>query len=182
MNYQYLIKAAKELRDPEISTILNYWGIEEWKHFDPGTFKEKFKESEFHLLCSDHSDLLSVGRINFKFSINLDGESWPFAELVGLVSIVKQKGFARKLLKEIQGNLHSRQIQSIGFSATDLREFYRKWGIGILPGKAKDLFEKSGDNLIESEDDDILLINVNGNHLAALNMLSPEAPGLLDFS
>ncbi len=182
MNYHYQIKKATELSGEEIKTILSHWAVEEWREIEPDVFIAKFRGSEFHVLYSEQGELLSVARMNFEFKIIFNDLPYSFAELVGLVSIVKEKGFARYLLKEIQQDFYFRNIPAIGFCSFDLREFYRKCGIESMPGKAKMLLEKSDHGFIVSEDDDILLINISGEYRKLLNGLSFDKPGYLDLT
>ncbi|MGY0036528.1 hypothetical protein [Pedobacter sp. NJ-S-72] len=84
----------------EIGVILQYWEVKEWLGFTVQEFNERFSDSEFHLLADRHSNILCVTRINFDFKIEVNNAVYSLSELVGLVSIVKMKGYAKRLIRD----------------------------------------------------------------------------------
>ena len=83
----------------EVKTILQHWEIKEWLNFTVQEFNERFSDSEFHLLADQNSNILCVTRINFDFKIEVNGAVFSISELVGLVSVVKMKGYAKRLTR-----------------------------------------------------------------------------------
>eukprot|EP01133_Synstelium_polycarpum_P013779 gene13779-16247_t len=176
----YHIKTSSELSVSEINSIIGYWEEEEWLALTIHEFRKKFYKSEFHLLVDDNSNLLSLSRINFDFKIELKHIHYEVCEMVGLVSIVRKKGYARHLIKEIMGNLKSRGIECIGFCEKELRPFYEKCGVTVLYDQARYLHEKDHKPEL-NPDDDILVITLSADVKERLSDLNKENTGYLIF-
>lgn len=178
---QYSVKHPEDLSDKEVGLILKSWEIKSWLGLDAAGFRLKFKDSEFHFLEIDDK-VVSLARINFDFKLEIQGKSHCFAELVGLVSLEKAKGYARILLREIFTDLSERQIQTIGFCKSELRPFYEKNNIRILYGKGSFITEFDSHQWIDSDDDDILLVNISEENLTILQNLSERNKAVFDRS
>ncbi|AZB07991.1 N-acetyltransferase [Chryseobacterium sp. G0162] len=171
---KYQIKQANEITDKEIEHILSLWDVSAWNTMKPAYFRTFFKDSEFHFLMDLHSEILAVLRLNFDFALEISGEQYPFAEVVGLVAAHQKKGYGAKLLKYFKENITQRKMETIGFCHTDLRPFYEKCSIEILYDKAKAIKEHTGSEWINSEDDDILIFNISQKEKEQLTTLSPQ--------
>lgn len=178
----YKIRNATELSPSEIEIILEYWQVEEWKKMNTSEFKKKFTQSEFHFLTDEASNILALARINFDFKIQIQNELYAIAELVGLVAVVKMKGYGKKLIKNIQSSWKERNIEAIGFCEKQLRSFYEKCAITIMVDKAKQLRERESNQWIIPTDDDILDVSLSRNSLSLLKDLSSTNIGYLIFS
>jgi hypothetical protein len=178
----YHIKTADMLSVSEIKTILQYWEVKEWLGFTVQEFNERFCDSEFHLLADQHSNVLCVTRINFDFKIEVNNAVYSLSELVGLVSMVKMKGYAKLLIRDIVCNLKSRGVECIGFCEKELRPFYEKCGILILYDQAKLFKDKPLSEEFEpNTDDDILDINLSNNTRDLLSGINDENIGYILF-
>ena len=175
----YTIKETNELSLREIRTILTHWDVPEWKNMSSEKFRITFARSEFHLLTDIDSNILCVARINFRFKIEIRQLVYNIAELVGLVSIEKGKGYGKKLMSCIKQNLSKRKIEVIGFCGKEVRPFYKKCGIPVLHDKAKYLVEISGDEKVITTDDDILNLSLGSKNFKILQQLSKTNTGLL---
>jgi len=166
----------------EIETILQHWEVEEWLNFTVQEFNERFSDSEFHLLADHNSNILCVTRINFDFKIEVNSSVYSVSELVGLVSIEKMKGYAKRLIMDIICNLKSRDIECIGFCEKELRPFYEKCDVSILYDQAKYLKEKPFSEEFEpNTDDDILDINLSNNLRSLLSGINAHNIGYILF-
>jgi len=166
----------------EIKTILQHWEVKEWLSFSILEFNERFSDSEFHLLADQHSNILCVTRINFDFKIEVNSAAYSISELVGLVSMVKMKGYAKQLIRNIADNLKDRSVECIGFCEKELRPFYEKCDISILYDQAVFLKEKPLSEEFEPHtDDDILDINLSDNIRDLLSGINDENIGYILF-
>lgn len=171
---KYQIKKPNELTENEIKIILNLWEVTEWNSMDSTYFRSFFKDSEFHLLFDSEGEILTLMRLNFDFVLEIANQHYHFAEVVGLVSAHKKKGYGKKLIKYCIDNITERNLESIGFCVSELRPFYDKCEISILHGKAKSIQEKSGSEWIPSDDDDILIFNLSEEKKQLLHQLGSE--------
>ncbi len=176
---KHLIKKADQLSDTEITTILTAWEIEEWKSMKKETFREKFKDSMFHLLTDSNDTLLSVARINQTFSLSIKEDVYDFAEFVGFVAIKKNEGFGSGLLQLIKKQAKQNEIQLIGFCKKELRPFYKKNDIELLEDQAFFILEKENGEWIPSTDDDILVLNLSQEQKNLLSGLTKDKPACL---
>lgn len=182
MKLTYEIKPADELSPLEIAVILNYWEEREWNTLTVEEFKEKFSGSEFHLLRDENSGIYCLTRINFDFKIELNHSVYNICELVGLVSVTKNRGYGQQLLQHIVHNLTTRKIECIGFCAKELRPFYEKCKLSILYNKAEYLQEKIADGQFEANsDDDIVIISIADDQYKLLAGLNENCIGYLLF-
>lgn len=182
MTISYIQKTANGLSEGEIRTILSYWEVEEWKALTGDEFRDMFKQSEFHLLTTNHSVILCLARINFDFAIRTGNALYTVAELVGLVATEPGKGYGKELLSLIQENVKSRDIELISFCEKANRGFYQKCGVPILTDQARQLREPDNGDWLIPTDDDILAINLSEHGINLLNSLNPEKPGYLVWS
>ena len=173
-NSIYVIKKSDELNAQEIKTIQELWEIDELKSLSQAEFAKLFSESEFHLLLNQNNQILSLMTLNFDFNLEIQSQINLFPEVVGLVSIVKRKGYGSKLLKHFKENIINRNLDVIGFCEKDLRPFYSKNEIEILKDKAKFIQEKQNNQWIASEDDDILIFNLSDKKKIIINELDEE--------
>lgn len=171
MNYQ--IKKPDELTDHDTRYILNLWEVAEWNSLNSSDFRNLFKDSEFHLLLDPENEILAVIRLNLNFTLEISGKPYSFGEAVGLVSAQEKKGYGSKLVQYFKENMIQRNIECIGFCATDLRPFYRLCGIDILENKGKAIKENTGNGWVTSDDDDILIFNISGITQTLLIELGP---------
>jgi len=174
----YSIKRSKDLSDKEVELILKSWEIEDWFDLDSSSFKIKFENSEFHLLEIENK-IVSLARINFDFKLEIQKKLYSFAELVGLVSVEKTKGYGSFLLNEIVTNLKEREIETIGFCKLELRTFYERNDIQILYGKGIFITEFDSNKWIDSDDDDILIINTSEENINVLQNLNEQNKAIL---
>ncbi len=175
---RYSIKRSKDLSDKEIELILKSWEIENWFDLDSFDFKIKFENSEFHLLEIDDR-IVSLARINFDFKLEIQKILYNFAEFVGFVSIEKAKKYGSFLLNKIIANLNERKIETIGFCKMDLRPFYEKNNIQILYGKGIFITEFENNEWIDSDDDDILILNDSEENINILQNLNEQNKAIL---
>jgi len=175
---QYSIKRSKDLSDNEIELILKSWEIEDWLDLDSSSFKMKFENSEFHFLKKDDR-IVSLARINFDFELEIQENLHSFAELVGLVSVEKTKGYGSFLLNKMVTNLKEREIDTIGFCKLELRPFYERNDIQILYGKGIFITEFDNNKWIDSDDDDILIINTSEENINILQSLNEQNKAIL---
>lgn len=170
---QYSIKRSKDLSDKEIELILKSWEVEDWFNLESFDFKIKFENSEFHFLKIEDK-IVSLARINFDFKLEIQKNLYNFAEFVGFVSIEKAKKYGSFLLNKIVTNLKERKIETIGFCKMDLRLFYEKSNIQILYGKGIFITEFENNEWIDSDDDDILILNTSEENINILQNLNEQ--------
>lgn len=175
---QYSIKKSKGLSDKDIDLILKSWEIEDWVNLDSADFKIKFENSEFHFLENDDR-IVSLARINFDFRLEIQKNLYNFAEFVGFVSIEKAKRYGSFLLNKIVENLTDRKIETIGFCKKDLRPFYEKSNIQILYEKGIFITEFENNEWIDSDDDDILILNASEENINILQNLNEQNKAIL---
>jgi|GEM_PF-70062 len=173
-NSIYVIKKSDKLNAQEIKTIQELWEIDEWKSLSKAEFAKLFSESEFHLLLNQNNQILSLMRLNFDFNLEIQSQINLFPEVVGLVSIIKGKGYGSKLLKHFKENIINRNLDVIGFCEKDLRPFYSKNEIEILKDKARFIQESQDNQWVASEDDDILIFNLAEEKKIIINELNEE--------
>lgn len=170
----YEIKRVDDLGDREIGVILKNWNVPEWMEMNATDFRQTFRHSEFHLLKNQQNDFLAVARINFDFNVKIGDNNYNFPELVGLVAIIKMKGYGKQLIDCIKENLSARKVEAIGFCEKPLRPFYEKIGVEILVGKAKWVQENIGDKWTSSTDDDILNLTLSSANVKLLEGLDKK--------
>lgn len=175
---QYSIKKSKGLSHKDIDLILKSWEIEDWFNLGSFDFKNKFENSEFHFLEIEDR-IVSLARINFDFKLEIQQNLYNFAEFVGFVSIEKAKGYGSFLLDKIVANLTDRKIETIGFCKTDLRAFYEKSNVQILYGKGIFITEFENNEWIDSDDDDILILNASEENINILQNLNEQNKAIL---
>ena len=169
--HEYQIKNAAELTTAEIALFLTHWNVGEWLSLTPAEFREKFTHSGFRMLKDADANTLSLARINNNFNLEIDKKIFRFAELVGLVSVERNKGYGRELLNCIKAEMRAAGVPAIGFCERQLRPFYNKCGVQIIYDKARSIFERVGDGLQPSTDDDILVLNLSEDLHNVLNAL-----------
>ena len=174
----YSIKQAEELSDEEIKLILKSWEIDDWLNLDSLSFKMKFENSEFHFLKNDDR-IVCLARINFDFKLEIQKNIYSLAELVGLVSVDKARGYGSFLLSKMVTNLSEREIESVGFCKKQLRPFYEKNNIKILYGKGVFITEFDNNQWTDSDDDDILVINTSEENINILRSLNEQNKAIL---
>jgi len=175
---QYFVKRSRDLSEKEIDLILKSWEIEDWFSLDSFDFKIKFENSEFHFLEIEDK-IVSLARTNFNFRLEIQKNLYNFAEFVGFVSIEKSKRYGSFILNKIVENLTERKIEIIGFCKMDLRPFYEKSNIQILYGKGIFLIEFENNEWIDSDDDDILILNASEKNINILRNLNEQNKAIL---
>ena len=179
---KYLVKKPSELSETEIQAILLAWDVEEWKALTLPEFRKRFEDSEFHLLTGEESKLLSIARINFRFSVKIKETDYKIAELVGFVAVEILQGYGKFLLKQVADNLSNRKIEAIGFCKRRTSPFYETNGFKVLHGKVKHLREKINDQwFTPTEDDDIVSLTLSEQTLSLFDEISDEEPAYLLF-
>ncbi len=171
-NLKYIIKKASEISDVDIKTILNLWEIEAWKNMSSEDFRAYFQDAEFQFLLNEQSEILALLRLNSNFVLEIDHEKFQFIEMVGLVAAVKGQSYGSLLLQQLLRNAKENNRQIISFCESHLRNFYRKNDIEILENKAKFIQEFDHGVWQTSEDDDILIINLNPENKYCLAQLN----------
>ncbi|NIF06438.1 GNAT family N-acetyltransferase [Chryseobacterium sp. Tr-659] len=171
---KYQIKEAKDLKEKEIEHILHLWDVSAWNTMKSAYFRTFFKDSEFHFLMDTDENILAVLRVNFDFTLKISDKDYSFAEVVGLVAAHEKKGYGAALVRHFKDDTAQKNMDTIGFCHSDLRPFYEKCNIEILHDKAKMIKENIGSEWINSEDDDILIFNLNKERKELLNQLSTQ--------
>lgn len=171
---KYQVKETKDLTEAEIKHILELWDISAWNTMKSPYFRSFFKDSEFHFLLDADENILAVMRVNFDFTLKIADNEYSFAEVVGLVSAHKKKGYGEALVRHFKENATHRNLEAIGFCHSDLRPFYEKCDIEILHDKARMIKESVGQDWVNSEDDDILLFHTSQKRKELLNQLSSQ--------
>ncbi len=170
----YQIKGAQELSAGEMSQVLHAWEVREWMALPEAAFRQRFAQSEFHLLTDPQAALLAVARLNFDFCLRIDGRRYAFAELVGLACPKPRQGYGRHLLDLLTGTLRRRGTEALGFCEQPLRGFYQKCNVPILYGQARHVRERDHDQWVASTDDDILDLTLSRESAALLNGLNGQ--------
>lgn len=171
---KYQIKETQALKEKEIEHILQLWDISAWNAMKSAYFITFFKDSEFHFLLDADENILAVMRVNFDFTLKIADNEYSFAEVVGLVSAHKKKGYGAMLVRHFKENAAQRNLEAIGFCHSDLRPFYEKCDIEILHDKAKMIKESIGSEWVNSEDDDILIFHTTQERKELLKQLSSQ--------
>ncbi|MBB5638456.1 hypothetical protein HDE68_004385 [Pedobacter cryoconitis] len=178
----YQVKTPAMLSEFEVTTILKHWEVDDWLNFTLKEFNERFADSEFHLLTDKDSNILCVTRINFDFHLELNHVVYRVSELVGLVSVEKMKGHAKRLISDVVLNLKNRGVECIGFCESGLRPFYEKCGTPVLYDQAHYLKEKPlSEEFDHHTDDDILDITLSAHLRNLLTGLNKENIGYILF-
>ena len=170
---EHLIKKPADLTSMEIKTILACWDVEPWTGIEDKDFIHKYRHSEFHFLTGANAAILCVARINFDFRLKIGHEIYPFAELVGFVSIEERNGNGKLFLHQIKNNMESRRIEALGCCEKAARGFYEKCRVPVLYGQAKYLRELPNDPFSVPADDDVFSLTLSDQHyrlLAGLNV------------
>jgi len=76
-------------------------------------------------------------------------------------------------------NLKEREIDTIGFCKFELRPFYERNDIQILYGKGIFITEFNNNKWIDSDDDDILIINTSEENINILRSLNEQNKAIL---
>ncbi|QMU27515.1 hypothetical protein [Adhaeribacter radiodurans] len=168
----YKVKAAVNLLDSDVKAILNFWEMTNGQNMTPDVFKEKFKNSEFHLLKDHSSNLRAVARMNFDFKLKIDDQTYTYPEFGGFVAKPRSKGYGTELLVNLIQNLKKRKIEALGFCEKPLRLYYEKCGIQILYDQAKFLREAGENDWVISSDDDILDLTLSPASVQLLQSLN----------
>jgi hypothetical protein len=177
----YQIKRAPELSAGEMGQVLHAWEVHEWMALSVAAFRQRFAQSEFHLLTGPQATLLAVARINFDFCLRIDDRRYAFAELVGLVSTIPRQGHGSHLLGLLTGNLRERNVEALGFCEEPVRGFYRKCNVPMLYGQARFVRERDHGQWVASTDDDILDLTLSRESVALLNSLNGQRLAYLLF-
>ncbi len=170
----YQIKQATELSATEINWILHAWAVREWMDLQEAAFRQRFAQSEFHLLTGRPAPPLAVARINFDFRLRIEDRCYAFAELVGLVCTAPRQGHGSRLVGLLTGNLRERNVEALGFCEEPLRGFYRKCNVPMLYGQARHLRERDHDQWVAATDDDILDLTLSRESVTLLNSLNAQ--------
>ncbi|REC46513.1 GNAT family N-acetyltransferase [Chryseobacterium pennipullorum] len=171
---KYQIKEVQELTEAEIEHILQLWDVSEWNTMKSTYFRMFFKDSEFHFLLDARESILAVIRINFDFTLQISGEHYSFAEIVGLIASHQRKGYGAELMKHFKENVTQRNLEAIGFCHSDVRPFYEKCNIEILYDKGGAIKERAGSEWVSSDDDDILIFHTSKERKELLNQLNAQ--------
>ncbi len=170
----YQVKQAQELSAGEIRQVLHAWEVGEWLNLSESAFKQRFAQSEFHLLTGPGNTLLAIARINFDFCLRIDQHRYAFAELVGLVSIQPRQGYGSHLINLLTGTLRGRNVEVLGFCEQPLRGFYQQCNVPILYGQARYVRERDHDQWVTSTDDDILDLTLSRESAGLLSSLNGQ--------
>jgi hypothetical protein len=170
----YQIKRATELSAGEMGQVLHAWEVQAWMDLSEAAFRQRFAQSEFHLLTGPQAALLAVARLNFDFCLRIDDRRYAFAELVGFVSPQPRRGYGSRLLDLLTGTLRKRNMEALGFCEQPLRGFYQKCNVPILYGQARYVREMDHDQWVASTDDDILDLTLSPESVALLNGLNGQ--------
>lgn len=168
---EHLIKQPADLTSMEIKTILACWEIEPWTGIEDKDFVQKYRHSEFHFLMGERAAILCVARMNFDFRLKISHQIYPFAELVGFVSVAERQGNGKLFLHHIRDNMENRKIEALGFCEKPVRGFYEKCQVPVLYDQAKHLREIPNDPFSVPADDDIFSLTLSGPHFGLLNSL-----------
>lgn len=169
---KYKIQTIHELTARRIEDILKLWNVPQCNGMKTDEFRTAFSNSEFHFLIED-DQILALLRLNMDFILDIDDNEYAFMEVVGFVSLEKNKGYGSKLLLYFKDHIKERNLEIIGFCKAELRPFYEKCQIRILYNQAKIIKEKEGTAWIDSEDDDILIFSLFDEKATLLSQL-PE--------
>mgnify|MGYP001458600022 CR=1 FL=1 len=164
------IKSAKELSEVEIKKILSAWGVNDWMNLSTEEFQAKFQNSKFYLLY-DNKELGAILRINYDFEFQVKEIMFQIPELVGFVSLVQSKGYGKHLIQFLRHDMIAKDTECIGFCYAHNRGFYQKSEIEVLEDKAKFFYESIEEEVIPSDDDDILNINLKPETISLLKVL-----------
>lgn len=174
----YEVSKAVHLSEEDIHTILSCWNVPGWLQMSVADFRQRFFNSEFHLLRED-GRVVSIARINADFLLEINNTLWRVAEFVGFAAVTQGKGYGSELLHAVIKTIQESGTVTIGFCEKELRPFYEKHGIPILYDAAKYILEKEDDNWVPSTDDDILILYATDEDMSLLNSLGKDNPGYI---
>lgn len=125
--------------------------------------KDYFDETFFVLY--DKGKIISTGRLR-PVNIQFIGEKFYILGIADVVSVIKGKGYGKKIMKAILKNLNSRNKIGIGFCKRDNAEFYRKCGFKIADGLSdRFIFKNKAGELVRDAWDDDVIYNSPGSSL-----------------
>lgn len=158
----------------EIKTILACWEIEPWTGIEDKDFIQKYRHSEFHFLMGENGAILCVARLNFDFRLKMNHMIYPFAELVGFVSIEERRGNGKAFLHHIRANMERRGIEALGFCEKPARGFYEKCEAPIFYDRAKHVREIPNDPFSVPADDDIFSVTLSASNIKLFQDLNVD--------
>jgi len=121
------IKKGKQLGKKETEQIFSIWK----KEFDsPKEKQEKFADDVFFILRNSKKEILSAGRLR-PVKVKFLGRIYEIMGIADIVSVVKKKGYGKKIMKAIKDYLKTRKKTGIGFCFRKNSGFYQKCGFGI---------------------------------------------------
>lgn len=176
---RHIIKNVSDLTKTEVDVILQHWAVSGWLSMSLEEFSAIFSDSEFHLLTDESGNILSCCRLYLRFRLKIGTREWEMAELVGLVSVIPGKGYARSLLQHLMNYVMQHNLITIGFCECAIRLFYEKLQIETLPAQARYILETTDEGWKSSSDEDILIIHMPAALRHELIQLGPDRPAYL---
>jgi len=156
-----VIKKGSRISRRLADKIFSIWK----KEFDnPEEKKEKFADDIFFILRNSKKEIVSVGRlkpVKLKFMKN----DYHVLGIADVVSVVRKKGYGKRLMKEIKKYLKQKKKTGIGFCFRKNSGFYRKCGFGIARNQVARFVYKNkkkktyGDIDINKADVDVIYFN-----------------------
>ncbi|MBS3089220.1 GNAT family N-acetyltransferase [Candidatus Pacearchaeota archaeon] len=126
--------------------------------------RKDYFDDYFFVLC-DNEKIISTGRLR-PVKIKFMEDSFHIFGISDIVSVIKGKGYGKKIMKNILKYLDNKKEIGIGFCKRNNSEFYRKCGFSIADDLSdRFIFKDKLGNLVTDEWDDDVIYNDLGESL-----------------
>lgn len=148
-------KLGKDLTKEEIKVINKYKAQEFGTKPLDEEDNSKYRKHVFFFVKSEKGKIVSFGRLA-RFIMEFKSRKYNIYGICTIVSVIKKKGFGKKLIKAMKEFVLQTDKTCIGFCDPNLSLFYKKCGLSILPQQAR-RFVKGGDSIkADSCRDDVI--------------------------
>ena len=136
---------------------------EEDKPLRPGN-RKPYAEDLFFIVFDKKKEILSIGRLR-PVKIKFMGKIYSILGLADLVSVVKRKGYGKKIMTAMRKHLIKNKKTGIGFCEHKNVGFYRKCKFKIAKGQLKRFVYKTpkGKIIRDTSDDEVVYLEGKDN-------------------
>jgi predicted GNAT family acetyltransferase len=141
--------------------------IQEWNELIKKEFKGygQLKKKEFYkdvfFILENKNKLLSIGRIK-SLKINFIGKNYKILVITDVVSIIKKKGYGKRIIQAMKKYIKRKGNSEIGFCHPKNTRFYEKCGLIIVKDGVKRCYYRDKNGKIHKNHWDKNLLCLEG--------------------
>jgi predicted N-acetyltransferase YhbS len=165
---EVIVRNGNELSKVNLDTI-NFWRR---KEFNSNTEWNDDNAKAFYdsvvFLLKENEEILAFGRLK-PISIYIDDQEHKVMGIAAIISIIKGKGYGKKLVQEISNYLKTHNLTGIGFCGAHITPFYQKCGFQIIKnGQRRFIYIDDNDQKHQDEKGDVIYQTVDNGMLKLL--------------